>query len=145
MAVVACKLPAGLSIRHAGAVLTLAGSNIGEDLENVSRNGRQTDNARRVHGFGLTELNDADADVFTDWANKATYQNGSPSDGKLSAPFPALENGSILGPFKTLDEARRECAAMAGVIATGFEGLDPEKEGVEENDEAPKGGNVKKK
>lgn len=138
MPVIACKLPAGLTIQHAGRSITLAGANIGEDLENVSRNGRPNDNGRRAHGFGLTEISAEDAEAFTDWANQVTYNNGKPADGKLSHPFPALENGSILGPFKSIDEARKEVASIAGSISTGFEGLDAEKEGVEENKDADK-------
>lgn len=132
MPVIACKLPAGLTIRHKGAKLTLAGSNIGEDLENVSRNGRPGDNPRRAHGYGLTEVSEDDAKVFAEWSDAVTFKNGVRSDGKLAEPFPALENGSILGPFKTIDEARKECASLATAVSTGFEGLDPEKEGTKD-------------
>lgn len=145
MPVIACKLPAGLNIRHAGKSIVLVGANIGEDLENVSRNGRPSDNASRCHGYGLTTVSEADADLFTDWANQVTYNNGKPADGKLAEPFPALENGSILGPFKSIDEARKECASIAGAVTTGFEGLDAEKEGIEENKDAAKDGSTKKK
>lgn len=141
MSVIACKLPAGLQIQHAGRVIVLAGANIGEDLENVSRNGNPSDNSRRIHGFGLTELKDADAEVFQDWVNQVTYKNGKPGDGKLADPYPALENGSILGPFKSIDEARAEVTSIASSISTGFEGLDGEKEGVEPDKDA---GNKKK-
>lgn len=136
MPVIACKLPAGLQIAHAGRTIVLAGANIGEDLENVSRNGRPNDNGRRAHGFGLTEISAEDAEAFTDWANQVTYKNGKPADGKLAEPYPALENGSILGPFKSLDEARKEVASIASSVSTGFEGLDAEAEGVEENEDA---------
>lgn len=129
MPVIACKLPHGLTIQHNGEAITLVGANIGEDLEHVSRNGSPNDNAGRVHGFGLTTINDRQVAAFTDWSNIVTYTNGKPADGKLSDPFVALENGSILGPFKTMDDARKECAAVAGVVSTGFEGLDPNKEG----------------
>ncbi len=145
MPVIACKLPAGLNVRHAGKSLVLVGANIGEDLENVSRNGRPSDNSSRCHGYGLTTISDADAALFADWANQVTYKNGTPADGKLAEPFVALENGSILGPFKSTDEARKECASLAGAVTTGFEGLDPEAEGIEENEDAAKGGGSKKK
>lgn len=138
MPVIACKLPNGLLIDHNGSRITLAGANIGEDLENVSRNGRPNDNSRRSHGYGLSEISDKDAEAFTDWVNQVTYKNGKPADGKLADPFPALENGSILGPFKTLDEARKEVASLASSVLTGFEGLDAEKEGIEENKDADK-------
>lgn len=129
MPVIACKLPHGLLVRHNGQRITLVGGNIGEDLENVSRNGNPNDNAVRAHGYGLTTVSPAEAETFAAWSNAAVYKNGNPADGKLAEPFPALDNGSILGPFKTIDEARKECAAMAGVVVTGFEGLDPAKEG----------------
>lgn len=145
MPVIACKLPAGLTIRHHGASLTLVGANIGEDIENVSRNGSPNDNARRSHGFGLTEVTDSDAKLFADWANSVTYKNGKVADGKLAQPFVALENGSILGPFGSFEEARKECGDIASAIKTGFEGLEPEKEGIEDNEEANKGASSRKK
>lgn len=138
MPVIACKLPAGLQIMHGGRSIVLAGANIGENLESVSRNGSPTDNDRRSHGFGLSEISDTDAEVFTDWVNQVTYKNGKPADGKLAEPFLALENGSILGPFKSLDEARKEVASIASSVTTGFEGLDSEAEGVETDKDAKK-------
>lgn len=136
MAIFACKLPNGIAIRHNEKIITLAGANVGETLANVSLNGSPSDNARRAHGYGLTEVSNALVETFNDWAAKVTYKNGNPADGKLAEPFPALDNGSILGPFRTMDEARRECASIAGAVTTGFEGLDPEAEGVETNEEA---------
>lgn len=132
MPVIACKLPAGLTICHKGQRITLVGANIGEDLENVSRNGRPNDNKARESGFGLTTLSDSDALLFADWSNAVTYVDGKKDAGKLADPFVALHNGAILGPFKSIDEARRECASVAGAVLTGMEGLDPEKEGIEE-------------
>lgn len=138
MAFIACKLPHGLTICHGLARIVLLGSNVGEDLENVSRNGLPNDNARRVAGFGITELDSAKVEVFEKWAAAVTYKEGDKAKGKLDDPFPALENGSILGPFKTLDEARKECASLSGQIVTGTEGLDPEKEKVETDKDAGK-------
>ena len=137
-AIVACKLPNGLQIDHNGETLVLVGANIGEDLEAVSRNGSPADNPSRSHGYGLTTLNDKQAEAFADWANKVTYKGGKADGGKLDNPFPALENGSILGPFKSMDEARKETASMATSVTTGYEGLDPVAEGVEDDDEATK-------
>jgi len=139
MPFIACKLPHGLRIQHQGKEILLVGGNIGEDLENVSRNGRPNDNEMRAHGFGLTEVSAADADVFEDWRNKVTYNEGAKEKGKLAHPFPALENGSILGPFKTKDEARKEAASLASSVSTGFEGLDPDAEKIEENTDANSG------
>lgn len=149
MPFVACKLPAGLQIDAYGQVIILHGANIGEDIENVSKNGSPGDNPFRTHGYGLTELNPAQAEAFEKWSNDVTYVNGDkPAGKKLAAPFPALENGSILGPFKTIDDARKESATLASAVTTGFEGLDPEKEGtdsvkIEQDDDA--GGKTAKK
>ena len=114
----------------------MVGGNIGEDLENVSRNGRPNDNEFRAHGYGLTEISEDDAKAFDDWKNAVTFKEGDKAKGKLADPFPALENGSILGPFKTKDEARKEAASLAAAVSTGFEGLDPEAEKIEENTDA---------
>lgn len=139
MPFIACKLPHGLRIQHQGKELLLVGGNIGEDLENVSRNGRPNDNEFRAHGYGLTEISEDDAKAFDDWKNAVTFKEGDKVKGKLADPFPALENGSILGPFKTKDEARKEAASLAAAVSTGFEGLDPEAEKIEENTDANSG------
>lgn len=128
MPFIACKLPSGLKIDDNGKSLVLVGSNIGEDAEHVSRNGSPGDNENRVSGYGLTEVSDQDAEFFEKWAAAVTYVDGQKTKGKLQHPFPALDNGSILGPFKTKDEARKECKALADQVATGFEGLDEEEE-----------------
>lgn len=128
MPFIACKLPAGLRIDHEGKTLTLVGSNIGEDLGTVSRNGMPGDNEFRVSGFGLSEVSAEQAETFQKWSDAVTYNEGDKNKGKLTHPFPALENGSILGPFKTIDEARKECKAIADSVKTGFEGLDEEEE-----------------
>lgn len=124
-AVIACKLPNGLIVRHNGQEITLKGANIGENLRNPSENGNPSDNRDRAYGYGLTELSDKQGEVFADWAKAVTFKNGNPADGKLSDPFPALENGSILGPFKSKDEAIKELTSIASAVTTGFEGLDP--------------------
>lgn len=123
--VIACKLPNGLVVRHAGEEITLKGANIGENLRNPSENGNPNDNRDRAYGYGLTELSDKQGEVFADWAKVVTFKNGNPTDGKLAEPYPALENGSILGPFKSKDEAIKEVTTLASSVSTGFEGLDP--------------------
>lgn len=128
MPVFACKLPNGLDIRHQGKSIILVGANIGEDLEAVSKNGLPSDNSARSHGYGLTTLSDEDAAVVNDWMNQVTYKDGKKANGKLAEPFLPVENGSILGPFGSIDEARKETATLASSITTGFEGLDAEKE-----------------
>lgn len=133
MPVIACKLPNGLQIQHEGKTLVLHGANIGERLANVSPNGDLDDGTLRSGGFGLTEVKDSEAELFSAWAKAVTYKEDGTT--KLNEPFPALENGSILGPFKSMDEARRECSTLASSVETGFEGLDPEAEGVESSDD----------
>lgn len=125
MPFIACKLPSGLVIDHEGKSLTLVGGNIGEDLGNVSRNGSPNDNSRRESGFGLTEISAEQATWFEAWAKAVTTDK----DGaKLTHPFLPLENGTIAGPFKNIDEARKECRLLSGSVPTGFEGLDEEEE-----------------
>lgn len=128
MSFIACKLPSGLVIDHNGQHITLVGGNIGEDLGNVSRNGQPNDNEGRTAGYGITELNNAQSAAFEDWKNQVTYTNGREADGKLAQPFAAFENHSIVGPFKSRDEARKEARALSGMVPTGFEGLDEEEE-----------------
>lgn len=132
MPFVACKLPNGLEISHEGKTIVLHGANIGEDLENVSRNGAPTDNALRSYGYGFTELSDANAQTFQNWCDFVTYKGGDKANGKLADPFLALENGSILGPFKTKDEAVKEVTALHAAVRTGMEGLEPAAEGIED-------------
>lgn len=128
MPFVACKLPSGLVIDHNGQSITLVGGNIGEDLGNVSRNGSPNDNARREAGYGISELNGHQTAAFEDWKNAVTYVDGKEAAGKLTHPFAAFENHSIVGPFKTLDEARKEVRTLSVMVPTGFEGLDEEAE-----------------
>jgi len=128
VAIIACKLPHGLTIVHKNKRMTLRGANIGEDLENVSRNGRPNDNVLRAAGFGLTYLDNDGVELFNDWSAAVTYKGGKKANGKLDFPFVALENGSILGPFESVDEARRECGDLSPAIKTGTEGLEPENE-----------------
>lgn len=125
MPIIACKLPHGLKIEHDGAEITLLGANIGENLQLISPNGAPLDNSRRVNGYGLTEITEAQAETFRQWSDAMTYNNGQKADGKLFRPFPALDNGSILGPFKTIADAQRETASVGGIVVTGFEGVDP--------------------
>ena len=139
MPFIACKLPNGLQITHNGETITLLGANIGENLGLVSANGLPLDHSSRASGYGLTEITDRQAEAFADWSNKVTYKDGVKEAGKLADPFPALENGSILGPFKSEADARKEVVATASMVTSGFEGLDPSKEGVEEDKEAGAG------
>lgn len=128
MPVIACKLPHGLDIRHKGLSLKLRGANSGENLAMPSANGMATDNAFRSAGFGLTEVNGSALELFTDWQNAGLYTGGQKTNGKLAEPFAALVNGSIMGPFKTIDEARLEVLGISDAIVTGAEGLDAEEE-----------------
>jgi hypothetical protein len=131
MPVIACKLPHGLTIRHNDARVTLLGANYGEALANPSLNGTPNNNERRFNGFGLTDLSTTQLEVFTSFKNAVTFKNGKPADGKLRNPSPLFENGIILGPFKSVEEARQEINTIGSSITTGTEGLDPVKEKVE--------------
>lgn len=118
----ACKLPHGLEVEHAGQTVVLLGANIGEELDNPSKNGEPRENRSRVYGFGLTELNERQTEAFEAWKTEVTTKDGKPlRDGG----FPAFENGLILGPFKSRADAEKECASIASIVTTGFEGVDP--------------------
>lgn len=124
MLVVACKLPHGLSVRHAGRVLDLNGPNVGVDPLNPGPNRTRDDTSLRSGGFGLTVLNDtADIDAFKSWVKAATLDS---KGGKLppEQTFPALINGSIL-PFDSLEDAREETRLLGEQVVTGVEGIDP--------------------
>lgn len=121
----ACKLPHGLEVEHNGQTIILCGANIGEELDNPSKNGSPRENRQRLYGFGLTELNDKQAEAFEAWKASVT------TDGegkKIADGFVAFDNGSILGPFKNYKDAESECQALASAITTGFEGVDPDVE-----------------
>lgn len=145
MPFIACKLPHGLTIDHDGHRLTLLGANVGERLAQVSPNGDPNDNENRIAGFGVTRLDDRATEFFEKWRNDVTFVNGDPKKGKVRDGFPALENGSILGPFASIEDLRAEVQPLAASVVTGFEGLDPAVEaektgGVEPDKDAGKGG-----
>jgi hypothetical protein len=125
MSFYACKLPHGLHVEHEGTTIILHGGNIGEELENPSKNGSPRENRQRVYGFGLTELSDKQTDAFESWRKEVTT---GPDGAKIKDGFVAFDNGSILGPFKTRAEAEKECGAVSSIVTTGFEGVDPEVE-----------------
>mgnify|MGYP000753495413 CR=1 FL=1 len=125
MSFYACKLPHGLEVETGGQTIILHGANIGEEIDNPSKNGSPRENRARVFGFGLTELNDRQTEAFEAWKTEVTTKDGKPlRDGG----FPAFENGLILGPFKSRADAEKECAAVASIVTTGFEGVDPVEE-----------------
>lgn len=124
----ACKLPHGLRVEANGKFVTLRGANTGTRLDLVDPNGIPVDNANRYHGYGITEISDDGVKTFTAWADSVTYNGGVKENGKVENPFPALENGSILGPFKTREDAQKEIRDVEGIVVTGFEGIDTEKE-----------------
>lgn len=121
----ACKLPHGLEVEHSGQTIVLHGANIGEEIDNPSKNGEPRENRMRVYGFGLTELNAKQAEAFDAWKTEVTTKDGQPL---RNSGFLAFENGLILGPFKTRDEAEKECASVSSIVTTGFEGVDPVEE-----------------
>jgi hypothetical protein len=123
MLVVACKLPHGLTIKHAGRTINLNGPNEGVDPLNPGPNRTRDDTATRSGGFGLTKLDDKDAEAFEAWTKAVTTR---PDGSKLpeAEAFPALDNGSIL-MFGSLDEAREETTMLGESVKTGVEGIDP--------------------
>jgi hypothetical protein len=125
--IVACKLPHGLSINHNGQTINVNGVNAAHDPLNPAANGALLDGSAMSAGFGLTTLNDAQAEAFEDWSNKALYVDGDKAKGKVAEPFPPLANGSLL-TFKNDAEARKETAAITTDVQTGFDGLDGDAE-----------------
>jgi hypothetical protein len=121
---VICKLPHGLTIKHAGQTINLNGANEGYDPTFLAPNGRNNDGEKRVGGFGITELTGDQASAFEDWANHVTYKDGKKESGKLPEPNLALENGMIVS-FKSEADARKEAKNLSSYIATGTEGIDP--------------------
>lgn len=120
----ACKLPHGLKVEHGGTTITLFGANIGEELDNPSKNGVPRESRHRVYGFGLTEVSETQREAFEAWKTSVTTRDGQ----KVKGGFVAFDNGSILGPFKSRSDAEKECATVNSIIQTGFEGVDPEEE-----------------
>lgn len=125
MSFYACKLPHGLEVDYHGQTIVLHGANIGEELDNPSKNGSPRENRQRVYGFGLTELNERQTEAFEAWRKEVTT---GPDGAKIPNGFVAFDNGSILGPFKSRADAEKECAAVSSIVTTGFEGVDPEVE-----------------
>lgn len=121
---VICKLPHGLTIRHAGETINLNGANEGYDPTFLAPNGRANDGEKRTGGFGITELNPKQAAAFEDWSNQVTYKDGKKESGKLLEPNLALENGMIMS-FKSEADARKEAKSLSSAITTGTEGIDP--------------------
>lgn len=130
----ASKLPFAFEVDHNGQNIILNGSNVGEELDNPSKNGMPREHRSRVYGFGLTELSDKQADAFAAWKESVTMHDGQ----KVEGGFTAFDNGAILGPFKTAKDAEAECAALSSAINTGFEGFDGEKEEAEANEKMAK-------
>lgn len=124
-----CKLPHGLIINHQGQTINLRGPNEGSDPLDPYKNGFQTDNANAAAGYGITEITDKQADAFVDWRKSVTCKpDGKGGYGDKLPPdqsFPAVTNGSIEGPFKSVDEARAEAKVLTDAVTTGFEGIDP--------------------
>lgn len=136
---VACKLPHGLSIRHAGQSIDLFGPNADYNENLVMPNGYVPDSERVSGGFGITKLEGDQQAAFEDWQNQVTFKDGDKAKGKLQEPFLPLENGTLL-VFKSEADARKETKSLAGMVETGTEGIDPatdkqmKRDGVETSD-----------
>ena len=128
MPFIACNLPHGIRLDLAdGRALTLLGANIGENLQMVSPNGSPSENRSRRYGYGITELTGQQTEAFTMYRNSALYENGDPKGKKLAHPMLAFESGAIVGPFASYAELEAEVSTLAGIVTTGFEGVDPDK------------------
>lgn len=119
--VVACSLPSGLAVDHAGKTIILNGAHVGVDLEMLPKNGLLNDTELRGGGYGLTTLSDADAEVFLAWTDSVTK---GPDGKDLQEPFAPIATGAIIWA-KSEKEVRSEAKSSPG---TGIPGVDPEKE-----------------
>lgn len=122
-----CKLPHGLTISHKGSSVELRGANSSFNASTpiIGLNNLDGD----AYGFGITELNDKDAATVEDWAASVTLvldSDGKPTKTKLADPYPALDNGSIQGPFASEADAREEAKLLGSAVRTGFEPVDPD-------------------
>ncbi len=125
--IVACKLPHGLTINHAGQIINLNGSNADFNPEAPAGNGVIVDNAVISGGFGLTTLDDKQAEAFADWCNRAQFKDGDKANGLLDEPFLPLTNGAIQS-YKSESDARKDTRAVTSSVSTGFDGLDGDAE-----------------
>lgn len=125
--IVACKLPHGLTVNHNGQTININGVNAAHDPLNPAANGALLDGSLMSAGYGLTTLNDAQAEAFEDWSNKALYVDGEKAKGKVAEPFPPLANGA-LRVYKSDADARKDTASITTDVATGFDGLDGDAE-----------------
>lgn len=126
---VACNLPAGLTVRHAGREIKLNGPHTGLDPEALPKNGSAPDDYNRTSGYGLTEVSGDDAEALKDWMT-------------ISAKGPGpVRSGAIIAAGSKADVAKE--AKANENAATGFTGLDPAKDlpkGVETATDAKKKG-----
>lgn len=127
MAIIACKLPHGLTIKHQGHTININGTNADFNPLAPSANGAIGESPNLSAGFGLTTLSDEQAAVFEDFRNKALYVEGQESKGKLEEAFPPFLNGSI-EIYKSMSDARKESAAITDDVNSGFDGLDGDAE-----------------
>lgn len=118
--VIACSLPHGLKVAFP---TQLEGKPPlpEEATKTYAFAGANSDISKRVGKYAFTE--NVDKDWFDAWS-------------KNSRDFVPLKKGMIFAQ-PTLDDARAKAREMQGE-ATGFEGLDPLKEGVEPTDEMKK-------
>lgn len=118
--VVACSLPAGLSIEHGGLTVNLNGAHVGLNPELLPNNGGAPDTELRGHGFGLTNLTGDQETAFLAWADGVTK---GPNGEKLQHPFAPIASGALIWA-KSEAEVRKE--ASNSKVSLG--GLDPTKD-----------------
>lgn len=134
MIVVACSLPAGLTVEQSGQVINLNGTHVGIDMENLPRNGSAPDTDVRAAGFGLTKLEGDQEAAFLLWVDAVTK---GPDGKPLSHPFAPIASGALIWA-KSEGDVRKEAAnSKERAIA----GLDPSKdlpEGLQTSEETKK-------
>jgi hypothetical protein len=109
---VACKLPAGMIVRHKECEVLLLGANNGLDATILPANGAAPDGATRSGGWGVTEVSGDDATALKDWIDVTGKGDGPVAAGMI---FTAA--------------SRRELDAEVGKRSrSGLEGLDPNRD-----------------
>lgn len=116
--VVACSLPAGLSVEQGGLVINLNGAHIGLDSELLPSNGSAPDTELRGSGFGLTNLTGDQETAFLAWVDAVTK---GPNGEKLQHPFAPIASGALIWA-KSESDVRKEAAnskvALGGLDLT---------------------------
>lgn len=128
--IVACKLPHGLTVRHAGQVININGANVNHNDLAPAPNGQLADGPDLSAGYGLTTLNGAAEEAFNDWCARAQFKldaSGNPTKEPLDEPFVPLVNGTLKA-YKSEADARKDTSSISTGVSTGMDGLDGDAE-----------------